>query len=79
MKMRCGAWRERGAISRSTACIASFGVRAREVEEDAADPLQRRAAALQRLDGVGESGQCRVARDRVDLGALRASAASKAG
>ena len=46
------------------------GVRARQIEEDSADPFQRRAASLQRLDGVGESGRCRVAHDRVDLGAL---------
>ncbi len=30
------------------------GMRARQVEEDAADALEQRAAAFQRLDGVGE-------------------------
>ena len=68
MALRCLA--STGAISRSMACMGVVGVRPREIEEHAADAFQRRAAALQRLDGVGESGRRLVIRDGGDFPAL---------
>jgi hypothetical protein len=46
------------------------GVRARQVEEDAADPLEAQPAPLHGLDGVGEAGLLPAARDGGDLGLL---------
>src|SRR5262245_15130555 len=46
------------------------GVGARKHAKDPADPIQRAAGSLHRLDGVLERGRSRIARDRGDLGVM---------
>ena len=60
-----GAERRDLALDREDRVI---GVGAGERIEHVLDPGQRVAAALQRLDGVGEAGRGRVGRDGGDLG-----------
>ena len=57
-------------MSRSIASIASLLSAPARLKNTAATRSSIRAAALQRLDRIGEGGRRRIVRDRGDFGAL---------
>ena len=75
MRMRFQCWASSGASARSIAWMASLVCAPARTPKTLPIRVERLAAPLQRLDGIGEGRLGRIGGDGVDLGGVRGKCA----